>query len=76
MYDPRSILIYTRRLTVSRLDDGDYSGPKPWSVVLNPLRYAISFGLHRRWSINRRQRAYIAVANVVYRIRTAFRSPA
>lgn len=59
MYDPHTILIYTRRLTVSRLDDGDYSGPKPWRVALNPTRYAITWGEHRQWGINRKRGAFM-----------------
>jgi hypothetical protein len=61
MHDPHSILLYTRRLTISRLDNGDYSGPKPWRVVLNPLRYSIHFGERRQWHINRRHRAFFAI---------------
>jgi hypothetical protein len=59
MYDPHTVLIYTRRLTVSRLDDGDYSGRKPWSVILNPLRYSITWGENRTWGINRHQHLFV-----------------
>lgn len=55
MHDPNTILLYTNRITISRLDDGDYSGPKPWWIVLNPFRYSITFRLRRRLGINRRQ---------------------
>lgn len=60
---------------VSREESCDYgnSAEVPWSVKANPLRYEIGIGRRRPCfiRINKRHRAWLPVANAIYRIKCA-----
>lgn len=43
MHDPSTITFNSRWLLVSRYDGTDYHGPVPWRVLINPLRYSLTF---------------------------------
>jgi hypothetical protein len=53
MFDPRRIVLSTKRLMIIRHEETDRNGPAPWREVWDLRRYEFVFrpGTPKHWSI-------------------------